>query len=507
MRVRRSLTIKQMAMVAAVCVAFIFVFIVIQLFHFVQQNRYFTAMQMESVARSVRNPLSTAILKADIPQAEAILKSIQPGGVISRADVVLPNQFQALRVSFMSERPVPVLMARLFEIPVQITLPLYSLERPANPQPLAYLVLQADSWRMYKYVVSTISTLVTTWLLMALVLTVAISWCVNRLMVHPLRRIIREIEALEPQAAVEQPLSVSRLHKDDEIGILIRHYNRAWQRLNSTSACVPSAQRALAERRLQEEREIARSLERGDFALWLQPQVDLRTGKVTGAEALLRQRQVSGDWALPDGLIERIERCGLMVPVVNWILEEACRTLAEWQRRGIALTLSVNLSALQLLHPELAPVLLEMLSRYRLSAGSLTLEITESRPLDEGQLALNILRPLHQAGVRIALDDFGKGYASLHQLYRMRAVPMDILKIDKAFIDPLPVDDSMASVILTLARRLGLEVVAEGIETQTQREWLCQAGAHIGQGFLFDAALPPALFAESYLSASDSVRL
>lgn len=118
MRVSRSLTIKQMAMVASVSMAFVLVFCTILLFHFVQQSRFTTATQLESIARSVREPLSAAILKADIPEAEAILSRIQPAGIVSRADVVLPNQFQALRMRFIPERPVPVTVTRLFELPV-----------------------------------------------------------------------------------------------------------------------------------------------------------------------------------------------------------------------------------------------------------------------------------------------------------------------------------------------------------------------------------------------------
>ncbi|MEX1760206.1 biofilm formation regulator HmsP, partial [Escherichia coli] len=120
MRVSRSLTIKQMAMVSAVTMLFVLLFCVILLFHSVQQNRYNTASQLESIARSVRGPLSASILKGDIPEAETILKRIQPAGVVSRADVVLPNQYQALRMSFLPERPVPMMVMRLFELPVQI---------------------------------------------------------------------------------------------------------------------------------------------------------------------------------------------------------------------------------------------------------------------------------------------------------------------------------------------------------------------------------------------------
>lgn len=195
------------------------------LFHLVQQNRYNTATQLESIARSVREPLSAAILKADIPEAETILARIQPAGVVSRADVVLPNQFQALRMSFIPERSVPVTVTRLFELPVQISLPVYSLERPANPQPLAYLVLQADSFRMYKFVMSTLSTLVTIYLLLSLMLTVAITWCMNRLIVHPLRKIARELNDIPPQELTGHQLALPRLHHDDEIGMLVRSYN------------------------------------------------------------------------------------------------------------------------------------------------------------------------------------------------------------------------------------------------------------------------------------------
>lgn len=201
-------------MVAAVVLVFVFIFCTVLLFHLVQQNRYNTATQLESIARSVREPLSSAILKGDIPEAEAILASIKPAGVVSRADVVLPNQFQALRKSFIPERPVPVMVTRLFELPVQISLGVYSLERPANPQPIAYLVLQADSFRMYKFVMSTLSTLVTIYLLLSLILTVAISWCINRLILHPLRNIARELNAIPAKELVGHQLALPRLHHD-----------------------------------------------------------------------------------------------------------------------------------------------------------------------------------------------------------------------------------------------------------------------------------------------------
>ncbi|MCR2781789.1 biofilm formation regulator HmsP [Enterobacter hormaechei] len=660
MRVSRSLTIKQMAMVSAVTMLFVFIFCVILLFHSVQQNRYNTASQLESIARSVREPLSASILKGDIPEAESILKRIQPAGIVSRADVVLPNQFQALRMSFIPERPVPMMVMRLFELPVQISLPLYSLERPANPQPLAYLVLQADSYRMYKFVMSWVATLVTTYLLLTLMLSVALTWCINRLIVHPLRRIARELNDLPPQEHMGHQLPLPRLHHDDEIGMLVRSYNINQQRvlrqqeelssnatrfpvsdlpnkaflmalleqtvarqqttalmviacetLQDTAGVLKESQREMllltlvekvksvlaprmvltqvsgydlvviahgvkepwhaitlgqqvltvinerlpiqgiqlrpsasigiamyyggltaeqlyrrafsaaftarrkgknqiqffdpeqmekAQQRLTEESDILTAMDNRQFALWLQPQVNLRTGEVTSAEALLRMQQPDGTWELPEGMIERIESCGLMVTVGYWVLEESCRQLAAWQQRGITLPLSVNLSALQLMHPTMVPEMLELIHRYRIQPHTLILEVTESRCIDNPDDAVAILKPLRNAGIRIALDDFGMGYSGLRQLQHMKTLPVDVLKIDKTFVEGLPEDCSLVQAIIQMAHSLNLHVIAEGIETDAQREWLAAAGVESGQGFLFDRAVPTDIFEQRYLA-------
>lgn len=663
MRVSRSLTIKQMAAVFAVAMVFIFIFCVILLFHFVQQNRYNTATQLESIARSVREPLSEAILKADIPEAEAIIKQIKPAGIVIRADVVLPNQFQALRVRFIPERPVPMMVARVFELPIQISLPLYSLQRPANPQPLAYLVLEADSYRVYKFVMSTLSTLVTAYLLLTLIMTVAITWSINRLIVHPLRKIARELHELPLQEQFGHQLALPRHHHDDEIGSLVRSYNRnqqnllrqhdelniqsmqfpvselpnkaflmalleqvvlrqkttalmfiACETLQETAGVLKEAQREImlltlveklksvlaprmvltqvsaydfaivahgvkepwhaitlgqqvltvinerlpmhgiqlrpsasigvamfygnmsaeqlyrraasaaftarrkgknqiqffdpeqmeeAQKRLTEESDILTALDQQKFALWLQPQVDLVSGQVVSAEALLRMEQPDGSWDLPEGLIERIESCGLMVTVGYWVLEESCRLLAAWQDKGLTLPLSVNLSALQLLHHNMVPDMLELLNRYRIKPNMLILEVTESRRIDDPQAAVAILRPLRNAGVRIALDDFGMGYAGLRQLQHMKSLPVDLLKIDKMFVEGLPEDCSMVAAIIHMARSLDLSIIAEGVETEAQRDWLAEAGVEMAQGFLFDRAVTSDAFEARYLSLSE----
>lgn len=660
MRVSRSLTIKQMAMVASVSMAFVLVFCTILLFHFVQQSRFTTATQLESIARSVREPLSAAILKADIPEAEAILSRIQPAGIVSRADVVLPNQFQALRMRFIPERPVPVTVTRLFELPVQISLPIYSLERPANPQPLAYLVLQADSYRMYKFVMSALATLVTAYLLLVLMLTVALTWCINRLMVRPLRRIARELNDLSQQERLGHQLTLPRLHHDDEIGMLVRSYNRnqqslvrqhdelsiqstrfpvselpnkafllamleqtvarpqsaalivvACETLQDAAGVLKESQREMllltlveklraaippqmvlaqvsgydfailadclaepwqavtlskqvltiinerlplhglqlrpyasvgiamfhaglsaeqfyrravsaavtarrkgknqieffdpeqmekAQRRLMEEHDIMTALDNQQFAIWLQPQVACASGEICGAEVLLRQRQADGSWSLPPALIERIESCGLIIPVGYWVMEEACRQLAAWQSQGIMLPLSVNVSLLQLLEHDRGEEMLKLIARYRIAPGTLILEVTESCRMDDPQDVMARLRPLREAGVQIALDDFGMGYAGLHQLQQMKALPVDILKIDKVFIDMLPEDVSMVPAIIQLARGLSLRIVAEGVENDAQYRWLQAAGVEVLQGHLFGCALPQEAFSARYLS-------
>ncbi|EOL8953331.1 sensor domain-containing phosphodiesterase [Cronobacter malonaticus] len=650
MRVSRSLTIKQMAMVSAVSVFFLFIFSVVLLFHFVQSHRYHTAMQMESIARSVRQPLSAAILKANIPEAEAILRQIKPAGVISRADVVLPNQFQALRMRFTPERPIPVTLARVFELPVQISLPLYSLERPANPQPLAYLVLQADSWRMYRFIINAISTLLTTFLLLALILSVAITWCINRLILHPLRDITRTLNALDAHELAHHQLAIPRLHKDDEIGMLVRTYNRNQQALaqqldeartsgtrfpltglpnqallvalleqavagggatallyvaceplrevdesqrealllarvdklrsvltprmvlaqisqddfaiiahgvktpehavtltqqllaalneppesdSGAPACAASIGVAMFDGRQSastlyqsaisaaldarrsgvnqvaffgespvsaQESAMQNALARRQYAVWLQPQVDMRNGNIVGAEALLRERQPDGEWSLPVGLIDNIESSGLIVTVGDWVLEEACQILARWQAHGIMLPLSVNVSSLQLLKRDLVQTMLQRLERYAIKPGTLILEMTESQRIDDTEAAIAILRPLREAGVRIALDDFGMGYSSLSQLQKMKALPVDSLKIDKSFVDSLPDDDSVVSAIISMAKKLNLELVAEGIQNEAQRDWLLNAGVTVGQGYLFGKAATPAAFEDGWLA-------
>lgn len=496
MRVRRSLTIKQMAAVAVVALVTICIFIVIQLFHFVQQRKDDYAKQLESIAYSVRQPLSAAILSVDIPQAKNILNNLLPIGILSRADVILPNQIQVLHANFPTERPVPRWAKRIFSLPVQITVPLYSLERvSANPQPLAHLVLRADSFRLYQFILSTLSAMLSTYLLLALVLSVSLAWCINRLIVHPLRAIAKELEKIGQQGVLNHQLTLPAHHQDDELGVLVHNYNRNQQLLAEAYAGMSSplsTELPLPHKTLKQssqENDILQAIEKRDFVLFLQPQWDMEAPRIIGAEALLRWRQADGSYRLPSEFITDAEESGAMIPLGNWVLEESCGILADWKARGITLSLAVNISGLQLQCESILTHLQTILSRYDIDPRQLVLEITETARIQDLDKALMLLRELQGLGLSIALDDFGTGYSSLQYLNHLKSLPINIIKLDKSFVKYLPEDDVMARIISTISEVLKLRVMAEGVETDEQRQWLLKQGIRCGQGFLFSEPL------------------
>ncbi|KHS80825.1 diguanylate cyclase [Pectobacterium carotovorum] len=225
-----------MTAVSAVALVTISLFIVIQLFHFVHQRREDYARQLESIAYSVRQPLTDAVLQGEVQRAGNILDSLLPVAFLSRADVLLPDDFQTLHANFPKERPVPDWIARVFRLPIRISIPLYSPPQTQYSAPLAHLVLQADSYRMYQFIVSTFSTMLATYLLLALIMSIAITWCMNRLLIHPLRGIIIELQNIPPDAMLHRPLTLPPWHQDDELGALVRSYNRNQQLLEQSLA-------------------------------------------------------------------------------------------------------------------------------------------------------------------------------------------------------------------------------------------------------------------------------
>ncbi|TMC47676.1 MAG: EAL domain-containing protein [Chloroflexi bacterium] len=234
------------------------------------------------------------------------------------------------------------------------------------------------------------------------------------------------------------------------------------------------------------------------FQVHYQPIIDLDTGRITAAEALVRWSHPDRGSISPDEFIPLAEETGLIVPLGRIVLEQACRQLAVWQRTDPRMQLSVNLSGRQLQHPGLVDEVASTFARHGINACYVTLEVTERVMVDD-QLALDALRRLRGLGVKIAVDDFGTGYSSLSIL---RDLPIDSLKIAKPFVDRLARSDddrALAATIVGLASSLRLDTVAEGIERPDQADIMRDAGCRGGQGFLFSRAIPAEEFLERIL--------
>lgn len=247
-------------------------------------------------------------------------------------------------------------------------------------------------------------------------------------------------------------------------------------------------------RRLEIETDLRRALERDELVLHYQPVVDLETGAVRHLEALLRWQHPEHGLLAPVEFVGIAEDCGLIVPIGVRVLEEACRQLSAWRTRGVpqpGLGVSVNLSGRQFSDPTLPDRLAAILAAGGLPPGSLTLEITESLLMDDVEFSQGLLTRLRDLEVRVAVDDFGTGYSSLSYL---RSFPVDELKIDRSFVaglGPGGGDEAIVSAVVRLAESLGLDTVAEGVETEEQRRRLLRIGCRFGQGHRFAPATPP----------------
>ena len=250
--------------------------------------------------------------------------------------------------------------------------------------------------------------------------------------------------------------------------------------------------------RLTLERDLRRALQDEQFVLYYQPQVDLSTGRVIGAEALLRWRHRDRGLVSPGEFIPILEESRLINPVGRWVLGAACRQGRSWREEGMpSLRISVNLSARQFGRRDLADDIAGALAEGGMEQENLELEITESLLMEDPETALGTLERLRTelGGVGISIDDFGTGYSSL---YRLKALPVQRIKIDRSFIQGIPDDpgdEAIASAVIRLAHDLGLGVVAEGVETAEQLEFLRDRGCDEAQGFLFGKAVPADEFA------------
>ncbi|MDE1927907.1 MAG: EAL domain-containing protein [Burkholderiales bacterium] len=249
--------------------------------------------------------------------------------------------------------------------------------------------------------------------------------------------------------------------------------------------------RAEGDRRLQMRLDHAmrQALVSGRFRLHYQPQIDLASGAIVGAEALLRWRDPELGEVAPGSFIPVAEESGFIVAIGDWVLSQAVRQGVLWQQRGLALPIAINVSALQFQQPQFVDRVASVLAVSGLPPRLLELELTESILVHDAAEALHRLHALARLGVRLAIDDFGTGYSSLAYLKRF---PIGKLKIDRSFVGGLPDDDSDAAIvraILQMARALGLKVIAEGVETDAQRRFLHDNGCAEFQGFLYAPAL------------------
>ena len=315
--------------------------------------------------------------------------------------------------------------------------------------------------------------------------------------------------------ALRQPFTIDiyELHTTGSIGICLHPQDGA-----SPEALVRNADAALyhakdsgrdryeffrpelneaAQRRLETARRLRSGLQRDEFELHYQPQVELRTGRICVVEALLRWRQQDGGVISAGPYIAVAEQSGLIVPIGDWALRTACQQLGRWHRAGFTqLRVAINVSARQFRRPDFHRLLSENIRAAGVPATAFELEITESLLLPHDAEVATAFERTASLGVRLVVDDFGTGYSNLIYLQRF---PVQALKIDQSFMRQVGLDANTTQIVSTLiamARNLRLDVIAEGVETAQQVEFLLAQGCSFAQGFYYSAALPPAEVAQ-----------
>ncbi|HEX4376455.1 MAG TPA: EAL domain-containing protein [Steroidobacteraceae bacterium] len=248
--------------------------------------------------------------------------------------------------------------------------------------------------------------------------------------------------------------------------------------------------------RLSVERRLRGALVRKQFVLHYQPRVNIRTGRIVGGEALLRWRAPQGDLYGPARFITVAETTGLIVPIGKWVLRTACDQARSWQVQGLrSIVVSVNVSPRQFAEGDMVQTVAEALEQSGLPPRCLQLELTENMIMGDAEKYVSMLRDLKRLGVQLAVDDFGTGYSSLSYLKRF---PVDHLKIDRAFIKDIatdPDDGAIVQTIIALGHKLGMRIVAEGVECEEQREYLHRARCDEMQGFYYSKPVPAPEFA------------
>ena len=261
-----------------------------------------------------------------------------------------------------------------------------------------------------------------------------------------------------------------------------------------------------ARKQLQLLQDLRSAVEHQQFRLYYQPKFDAVSGIPVGAEALLRWEHPQQGLLLPATFIELAEKTGLIIPIGEWVLDEACRQMALWYTQGYEdWRIAVNLSALQFCHAGLVKSVATALERHQLPANNLTLEITETTAMSDADASMTVLQQLSDMGVDLSIDDFGTGYSSLMYLKRL---PANELKIDRGFVRDLEHDSddaAIVSAIVALGQALGLRIVAEGVETDVQQNFLTRLGCNSLQGYLLGHPLPADGFMADIQRAEDAL--
>jgi EAL domain-containing protein (putative c-di-GMP-specific phosphodiesterase class I) len=243
------------------------------------------------------------------------------------------------------------------------------------------------------------------------------------------------------------------------------------------------------------ESDLRHAIERNELVLYYQPRIAADGSRLAGVESLVRWQHPSEGMILPGSFIPLAEESGLIVPIGAWVIREACRQHVEWRDSGLGeIPVSINLSAAQLREGSLIRTLTDVLAEFRIGTGQIELELTESILMDKVTSTIDILKEIKELGFSLSIDDFGTGYSSLNYLYRF---PIDKLKIDRSFIqniDVAPQNLAVTKAIIGLGHSLGLNVVAEGVERESDIALLQNMGCNEFQGFYFGRPMPPAAF-------------
>jgi len=245
------------------------------------------------------------------------------------------------------------------------------------------------------------------------------------------------------------------------------------------------------DREIQLKAELEDAIKNDKLQLSYQPQWDLESTRCVGLESLIRWQLPDGSMVRPGEFISVAEQSGLILPLGEWVVDKVCQQLTSWKEQGFETRVAINISAEQFLHRDIAKLFADKIRQYRLSADAFAVELTEGLIIKDMETATTQLESLRDLGVKICLDDFGTGYSSLSYLHRL---PIDQLKIDRSFIWELGLSTcshAITQAIITMGDTMGLEVIAEGVETVHQLQWLQQKNCHLIQGYLLTEPLEP----------------